>query len=167
MLSEQRRTLPAGDWNRVRRRFRWNIPDRFNIAVACADDWARAAPNAPAIIDTDGEGVRRVWIYADLKDASDRLASALRARGVGRGDRVAVLLSQSPEVMVAHFAAMKLGAIVLPLFTLFGDEALGFRLADSGARAAITDDANLDKLMDVAASSTALETVITVDQCTA
>ena len=66
--------------------------------------------------------------------------------------------------MVAHFAVMKLGAIVLPLFTLFGEEALRFRLADSGARAAITDDANLDKLMDVAATLDALETVITVDQ---
>ncbi len=134
MLSEQRRTLPKGDWAAVRRDFRWRIPEEFNIAVACADYWARAKPEAPAIIDIYGQGVRRVWTYTDLKDASDRLASALRAQGIAKGDRVAVLLSQSPEVMVAHFAVMKLGAIVLPLFTLFGEEALKFRLADSGAR---------------------------------
>ena len=146
----------------VQRDFRWRIPARFNIAVACCDDWARIAPDRPAIIHVEQSGAPEVWTYAALKDASDRLASAFREWGVRKGDRVAVLLSQSPEVMVVHFAAMKLGAIVLPLFTLFGEDALAFRLADSGARVAVTDDANLEKLTSVSARARDLQTIVNV-----
>ncbi len=60
------------------------------------------------------------------------------AAGVERGDRVAVLLSQSPELPLAHAAAYKLGAVVVPLFALFGEEALRMRLEDSGARVIVT-----------------------------
>jgi acetyl-CoA synthetase len=60
---------------------------------------------------------------------------------------VAILLPQCPEVMIVHFAAMKCGAIVLPLFTLFGPDALAFRLSDSGAKAVVTDAENLPKVM--------------------
>jgi acetyl-CoA synthetase len=60
---------------------------------------------------------------------------------------VAILLPQCPEVMITHFAAMKLGAIVLPLFTLFGSDALAFRLSDSGAKAVVTDAENLGKVL--------------------
>jgi acetyl-CoA synthetase len=59
--------------------------------------------------------------------------------GVEHGDRVAVLLSQSPELLIAHVAAYKLGAVVVPLFALFGEEALRFRLKDSGAKVIVTD----------------------------
>ena len=162
MLSEQRRTLPTGDWGAVSSGFSWRVPSVFNIAVACNDDWARVDPDRPAIIDVGPDDRHEVWTHAQLKDASDRLASAFQAWGVEKGDRVAVLLSQSPEVMVAHFAAMKLGAIVLPLFTLFGEDALSFRLSDSGARVAITDDANLDKLSAAADRIGTLDHIVTV-----
>lgn len=110
---------------------------------SCCDSWAALLPDRVAIRDVTAG---REWTYGALKDASDRLASALAAAGVGQGDRVAVFLPQGAPVMLAHFAIQKLGAIVLPLFTLFGEDALAFRLADSGASAAITDAANLPKL---------------------
>lgn len=75
------------------------------------------------------------------------MAVALRAAGVGPGDRVAILLPQHPAVLITHFAAMKLGAVALPLFTLFGEAALRYRLADAGARAVVTDPATLDRVM--------------------
>jgi acetyl-CoA synthetase len=61
-----------------------------------------------------------------------------------------VLLSQSAAVAIAHFAAQKLGAVALPLFTLFGTEALLYRLADSGAALVVTDGESLPKLMKIA-----------------
>ncbi len=152
MRADDLRTLPQGGWDEIQRNFEWRVPADFSIAQACCDVWAAADPDRPAIIDISRAGIRQVWTYGRLKDASDRLASAMRAKGVRKGDRVAVVLSQSPEVMVTHFAAMKLGAIVLPLFTLFGEDALAYRLSDSGARLAVTDDANLDKLIAAAAS---------------
>ena len=162
MRTETCQTLPQGDWQKVTRDFQWNVPDRFSIAEACCDRWAAATPDAPAIIDIRGDGRRDVWTFARLKQASDAMASTLSAHGVGRGDRVAVLLAQSPAVMVAHFATHKLGAVSLPLFTLFGEDALAYRLEDSGASAAVTDDASLDRLVDVSGSE--LKTIVTTGE---
>lgn len=154
-------TLPRGDWAAVTRDFRWQVPEDFSIPAACCDHWAALRPDQPAIIDIGVDGAREVWTFARLKAASDALAATLAGAGVTRGDRVAVLIAQSPEVMVAHFAAMKLGAVSLPLFTLFGEDALAYRLEDSGAVAAVTDDANLDRLL---AAGPNLSTVVTTGE---
>ena len=159
METEGLNTLAAGDGASVRRQFAWQVPERFSIPEVCCDRWAKATPEAPAIIDVGPEGRRDVWTFRRLKEASDALAATLARMGTKRGDRVAVLLSQSPAVMVAHFAAHKLGAISLPLFTLFGEDALAYRLNDSGASAVITDDDNLDRLIAVAGAG--LSTVVT------
>ena len=140
-----------GDWAAMRARFQWRVPERFNIAERCCDSWARAHPDKTAIIHVRADGDTQHWSYGQLKDASDRLAVSLAARGVGPGDRVAVLLAQCPEVMISHFAVMKLGAVVLPLFVLFGEDALRYRLRDSGAVALITDAGNLDKMQSLRA----------------
>ncbi|MGR3344250.1 MAG: AMP-binding protein, partial [Paracoccaceae bacterium] len=118
----------------------------FNIAEACCDSWARARPDKTALIHVSVDGAAQRWSYAQLNDASDRLAVSFAARGVRPGDRVAVLLAQCPEVLISHFAVMKLGAIVVPLFALFGEDALRYRLRDCGASIVVTDPENLDKL---------------------
>jgi acetyl-CoA synthetase len=146
-MPADRRLLPVqGDWAALRAGFRWPRPEYFNIAERCCDSWALSEPDRLALTHLDGSGGRRDWTYGALKAASDRLANAFRARGIGRGDRVAVLLAQSPEVMISHFAAQKLGAVVLPLFTLFGADALAYRLADSGAKALVTDPETVEKV---------------------
>ena len=131
-------------WDDMRRDFAWDIPAQFNIAQACCDAWAEAYPDRTALIDLNG--AHRVWTYAELSEASDRLAGALAARGVSKGDRIGILLPQRAATMIAHFAAYKLGAIALPLFTLFGPDALDYRLRDSGAAVVITDAENLSKV---------------------
>ena len=141
----ERTIAGPGRWEDLRAAFRWRIAPDFSMARACCDVWAAADPGRTAIVHL-GTGAPEVWTYGDLKRASDRLANVLRGLGVARGDRVAILLPQCPEVMVTHFAAMKLGAVVLPLFTLFGEDALEFRLADAGARALVTDPENLPKI---------------------
>jgi len=80
---------------------------------------------------------------------------------------VAILLPQCPEVMITHFAAMKLGAIVLPLFTLFGSDALAFRLSDSGAKAVVTDAENLAKVLALRLELPDLAEVFSTDAATA
>src|SRR6056297_2428318 len=155
-----------GKWEDLRAAFRWRIPPDFTIAKACCDVWAAAEPDRDAIIHIGEAGVR-YWTYGDLKRASDRFANALRARGVGKGDRVAILLPQCPEAMIAHFAAMKLGAIVLPLFTLFGSDALAFRLSDSGAKAVVTDAENLAKVLALRLELPDLAEVFSTDAATA
>merc|ERR1712025_1043905 len=94
---------------------------------------------------------------------SNRIANRLAADGVTRGDRVAILLPQAKETAAAHIAAHKLGAISIPLFMLFGDEALAFRLDDSGAKAVVTNKTGARKLAAIRTVLPALEQVYTID----
>jgi len=114
---------PAAGYTALVDGFRWAIPSRFNIAEACADRWAATDPDRTALIRYDDAGNTTAISFGSLKTDSDRLALALRRRGLGRGDRIAILLPQSVETVLAHFAAYKLGAIAVPLAALFGPDA--------------------------------------------
>jgi acetyl-CoA synthetase len=154
---------PADRYEDLVGAFTWSLPLRFNIAEASVDRWARAEPGRTALIRADGAGGESAVSYGALKAASDALAHALRARGVGRGDRVAVLLPQSVETVVTHLAAYKLAAIAVPLAVLFGAEALRFRLQNAAVRAIVTDAAGVAKLREIAADLPGLDVVISVD----
>src|SRR6202453_3933404 len=80
---------------------------------------------------------------------SPRFSKVLKAESLVRGDRVAVFLSQSLELPVAHLAAFRSGMVSVPLFALFGEDALEFRLSNSGARAIVTDQTGWDKLAKI------------------
>jgi acetyl-CoA synthetase len=143
-------------------RFRWSVPAVFNIAEACCDRWADGSARVALIHETAGGTVERITFDA-LRSASARLANVLKARGIARGDRVAVLLPQGPEAALAHLAIYRIGAIAVPLFQLFGPDALEFRLRDSGAAALITDDAGIAALGDVLDRLPGLHTVLDAD----
>ncbi len=117
--------------------FSWPTPARLNMARQACFDWLET-PDRLAILDLSG-GARRDVSYGDLARMTRRLAGYLAAQGVQRGDRVGVLRAQDPWTAAAHLAIWSLGAISLPLFKLFGPDALSVRLADSGARHVITD----------------------------
>ena len=127
------------------RTFSWQLPAAYNIGVDACDKWARDEDRV-ALIDVAAEGTPTPYSFADLARRSDRWAHGLAGLGIGRGDRVAVILSQRPETALAHIAAYKLGAIAVPLAVLFGDEALEYRLRDSGARAVFFDEQSAAKL---------------------
>jgi acetyl-CoA synthetase len=143
-------------------RFRWQIPSRFNIAHACctrhADDDDR-----PALIVESADGTVRTHGFLELERLSNRLANLWRAQGLRRGDRVAILLGQRLETLLGHLASAKLGTIAVPLFSLFGPEALLFRLKDSGARLVLTDRAGAEKLATLRAELPELAQVWCVD----
>ena len=136
------------DYEGLYARFSWAVPEHYNIGVDICDRWAAIDAGRPAVIEVTPEGQTRVLDYAGLRDASNRLANALRKRGIRPGDRVAVLLPQGHAVPIAHVAIYKLGAIALPLADVFGIDALRYRLGDSGARALITHAGGLAKFAD-------------------
>jgi acetyl-CoA synthetase len=140
---------PDMGWSELQSRFRWPRPARFNIAEACCDVWARREPERLALRAVGADGEVRDWRYGELARASRRLANALAGHGIGRGDRVAVLLPQVPEALLTHLAAYRLGAVVVPLFTLFGEDGLAYRLRDSGAKAVVTNGQNLGKVLAI------------------
>ncbi len=142
--------------------FSWNIPDYYNIGVDICDKWADGSDRQALIYETSNGNVRR-YSFDDLRALSNRAANLFAARGLGRGDRVAILLPQQPEVALVHIAAYKLGAIAVPLFTLFGFDALRYRLADSAARAIVTDAVGVEKITRIRDDLPQLETVFCVD----
>jgi acetyl-CoA synthetase len=136
----------AKSYDEFYRNFRWLIPPDYNIGIDVCDRWADAEPGRTAIVHVHADGRAENVSYAVLKEQSDRLANVLRAHGIARGDRVAILLPQMPEVVVAHVAVYKLAAVALPLALLFGPDAISYRLQNSGAKAVITNAQGLEKL---------------------
>ncbi len=154
----------AESWDALRAAHRWRLPARYNIAHDMCEKWAESEPDRLALVYLRPDWEVREYTYAQLSRASSRLANALAEHGVARGDRVAVLLPQVPETILTHLAVYKLGAVALPLFTLFGEEALEYRLSDSGARALVTDEANLAKVNAIRDRLPELRTVLSIDR---
>ncbi|HVF65945.1 MAG TPA: AMP-binding protein [Casimicrobiaceae bacterium] len=125
--------------------WRWNVPERFNIATVCARRWAEDRTRF-ALYWEDEDGTRAAYTYWDLATRANRLADALVALGIRRGDKVALILPQRPETIVAHLAVYQLGAIAVPLSFLFGPDALEYRLADSGTKLAFVDPQSLPNI---------------------
>ncbi len=156
--------LPAAsDYDALCRAFRWQVPAHYNIGVDVCDRWAASEPGRVAIFHVGTNGAVQEISYGALRGSSNRLANALAAHGIRRGDRVAILLPQAPAVAASHIAIYKLGAIALPLAILFGNEAISYRLQDSGARALITNGQGLEKLAGARAAMPGLELVLSVD----
>lgn len=153
---------PAKNYQSLYDGFCWEIPDNYNIGVDICDKWA-GDPDRLALIYDDADGKTRTYTFRDLKGHSNRLANGLRAMGIERGDRVGILLPQRPETAMAHIAIYKLGAIAIPLFTLFGTDALAYRLENSAARGIITDADNLPKVLAIRENLPELKTIIVTE----
>jgi acetyl-CoA synthetase len=135
-------------YDEVYNSFRWKVPKFFNIGVDICDKWAEERYRL-ALIYEDEEGKVEKYTFWELQRLTNRLANALRAYGIERGDRIGILLPQCPETALSHIAAYKNGAIAIPLFTLFGPDALEYRLRNSEAKTVITDGANLGKILEI------------------
>lgn len=126
--------------------FRWDVPDTFNYAVDVVDAYCARDPHRLALVALDAVGTERRFSYAQVSDLSKRLAAALGSRGVRKGDRVAVVLPRIPEWQLAMLACARLGAIAIPCIEMLTAKDLAYRIAHSGATAAITTVANTSKL---------------------
>jgi acetyl-CoA synthetase len=130
-------------YEEARGRHRWSVPDSYNIAADVCDRHPR---DKLAMIHERFDGATRRTNWGELQDDSNRFASVLRARGVGTGDRVAMLLPPTPETAAAFFGVWKVGGILLSMSVLYGDEGIRHRLMDSGAKVLVTDAANADRI---------------------
>ena len=139
---------PASSYEELYRNFRWDIPARLNLATVCCDRHADGSGRL-ALIYVDEGGATTRTTFDEVADCSRRFANVLKSDGLVRGDRVAVFLSQSLELPIAHLAAFRSGMISIPLFALFGEDALEFRLANSGAKAVVTDEGGWEKLKKI------------------
>jgi len=117
----------------------WRVPGRYNIAADVCDKHPR---DKPAMVWESFDGTVRELVWGELQDLANQAAHTLTAHGVKRGDRVAVVLPPTPETAAVFFGVWKLGAILLSMSVLYGDEGIRHRLEDSRAALLVTDDAN-------------------------
>ncbi|MFN8112585.1 MAG: AMP-binding protein [Solirubrobacterales bacterium] len=120
----------------------WEVPDRYNIAADVCD---KHDPAAPAMLWERFDGARRELSWGELQTLSNQAAHVLRAHGIEKGDRVAVVLPPTPETAAIFFGTWKLGAILLSMSVLYGDDGIRHRLGDSEAKILVTDAANADR----------------------
>ena len=154
--------LSGRSYDEVCRNFKWKIPEHYNIGVDVCDKWA-GDKSRVALIYIDPEGNEQEYTFRELKIISNQLANGLRANDIGTADRVGILLSQRPETLISHIAVYKLGAIAVQLLTLFGPDAIEFRLQDSESKAVITDRENLSKIYEIKERLPHLKLIIAVD----
>ena len=161
------RVLPEGKtYEEICARFKWSIPATFNIAADICDRHADD-PARLAMIYENEDGQVSEHSFAEFRARSSQLAHALERLGVRRGDRVGIVMSQRPETAAAHLAIYRLGAIALPLATLFGPDALEYRLRSAGVRVVVTDAMSLDRLLEVRRKLPELAHIISADATSA
>jgi long-chain acyl-CoA synthetase len=122
------------------------------------DDSARRYPSQVALIQVGPNFDRRIT-YRELDDLSDRFAGGLVRRGLRAGDRVAVMLPNSPQYVVAAFGIWKAGGVLVQINPLYKGRDLAFNLKDSGARVAVGISRLYQELREVR-PHTDLETVV-------
>ena len=152
----------AKTYHEVYRSFSWQIPEYYNIGVDICDKHA-AVKSRTALIYELEDGRVDTYTFDDFIRLSNQFANCLTAAGITREDRVGILLPQCPETVIAHIAAYKIGGIAIPLFTLFGPDALKYRLGNSEAKCLVTDKMSLPKIAEIAQELPKLEKIYLID----
>ena len=135
----------ADRYQELYRGWRWDVPERLNIAQVCCGRWATDRSRF-ALYWEDESGATARYTFWDVQREANRLSNALAALGVKRGDRVALILPQRPEMAIAYMAIFQMGAIALPLSHLFGPEALEYRMEFAGASVVFVEPTTIANL---------------------
>ena len=139
---------PGKTYQEVYEAFEWEIPEFYNIGADICDKWASQRYRVALIYENEDGKVEK-YTFWEIRRLSNKLANGLASLGIGRRDRIGILLGQCPETAIAHVSIYKLGAIAIPLFSLFGTDALEYRLSNAKAKGIITDATNLYKIMEI------------------
>ncbi len=130
--------------------FRWFVGGRTNLAYNCLDAHVSAgAGDRSALITENERGERRERTYADLLAEARAIGGALRAMGIGRGDRIAIYMPTCEEAIALMLGAIRIGAVIIVIFGGFGSGALGERVRLAGAKAVFATDVTYRKGKDV------------------
>jgi acetyl-CoA synthetase len=156
------------DWSIAERELGWGRGDPVNIGWNLSDRICRLGlARKPALVWEGAEGQERTYTYDDLRVLSNTVAAWLVERGVGPGERVCLFLDRVPELYLAFVGVLKLGAVVQPLFSAFGEESLATRLLDAGTCCVLTQRKHLPKVRRARAQLPDLRLVVVVDAGTA
>lgn len=152
------------DWEIAKDVLEWEDGELLNIGAICSDRvCARGNADKPALVWEDHTGAKKVYSFRDLSVHSNSFASFLVQRGLEPGDRICLFMDKIPSLYFAFLGVLKMGGIVQPLFSAFGDESLEVRLASAETRAILTTQRHVRKVRKIADRLPALEHVIVVE----
>lgn len=117
--------------------YKYKYPEHFNFAYDVVDEIAKAEPNRRAMIWCNPEGEEHVFTYGDLKRYSDKTANMLRAKGIGKGDMVMVVLKRHYQFWFTILALHKLGAVIIPATFLLTKHDIVYRINSASVKAVI------------------------------
>jgi acetyl-CoA synthetase len=152
-------------WEGAKDELGYRDGDPINLGYLCVDrNVERGLGDKLALIHENHAGEIRQFTYDDLRKLTNGWATFLSEHGVGRLDRVCLFLEKVPELYIAFMGILKLGAVVQPLFSAFGEDALFARMDNSKATTVITQRRHLGKVRKVQKRLPDLTTVIVIDQ---
>ena len=135
--------------------FLWEVPEYFNMAQVCCQRWANS-PKGDTTIAIIAETPETLsshnfasFSYASLSHKAQQLSNLLSQLGIQKGDCVAIVMPQCFDTAVAYMAVLQMGAVAMPLSTLFGPDALAYRLQDSNAKIVLTDAVSLADITSI------------------
>ena len=152
-------------WENIHREMNW-LPGGFiNMAHECIDRHANGPRKEKKALLWEGKnGETETYTFAQLKEETNKFANVLKGLGVKKGDRVFMYMERLPELYIAFFGGLKVGAVVGPLFSAFGPEPVKDRLQDSGAKFLLTQPVLRRRIADIISNLRQLEHIIVVNK---
>jgi acetyl-CoA synthetase len=163
-ISSYEEKLKDFDWTFVERELDYQKGDNLNIGWYCSDRIClQGKPDKTALIYEGCGCIGKRYSFNDIRLAGNTIGTFLRELGITNGDRVCLFMDRIPELYLSFLGILKIGAIVQPLFSAFGDESLFVRLENAGTRAIITQRKHLSKIRRILNQLPGLEYIIVVD----
>lgn len=151
-------------WSIAEKELEYSPGDIINIGWHCSDRICRKGLGSKIALYYEGfGGTEKSFTFNDIRLAGNTIGAFLRKQGITEGDRVCLFMDRIPELYLSFLGILKIGAVVQPLFSAFGDESLFVRLDNAETRAVITQKKHLSKVRKIRSSLPNLEFVIIVD----
>ena len=163
-LKDYQKTYDSFSWNKLAQELNWFDGEHINIAHVAIDSHLKTdRKNKRALIWESKKGDIEEYTFSDLSRLSNRFANVLIHKlGIQKGDRVFFFLERVPEIYIGIIGTLKAGAVIGPLFSAFGPDAVKDRLEDSGAKVLVTSPSLKKKIADIIPDLSALQKIVTV-----
>lgn len=134
LLDRYTNTLSFRDYDDFYRHFRLHVPKNFNFAYNIVDEYARLDPQKRAMVWCDDLGGEEFFTFGDIKRISDKTANYFLSLGIGKGDRVLVILQRRHEYWTTLMALSKIGAIGIPATHMLMEKDLVYRMEKASVK---------------------------------
>ncbi len=151
----------AFDENGLLTDFELDFPENYNFGYDVLDKMAELEPDKTALVWTNPEKEERIFTYGELSKLSNKAANVFKKHGIGKGDKVLVILKRNYEYWYVTPALHKLGAVIIPATHLLTQSDINYRVNTANIKAAVCtpDDNTADDLLAVASQPNSLEKV--------